>query len=86
MKTTLEISDALLARAKRHAKRLGRPLRSLVEEGLQRVLEQEQVGSSYHLPDLSVGDARAEDPLERLSWQDLRDEIYGAPRPAGNGS
>ncbi len=78
MKTTLEISDVLLARAKRHAKRVGRPLRSLVEEGLQRLLEQEHSQGSYRLPDRSVGDPSSPDPLESLSWQDLRDEIYGA--------
>jgi hypothetical protein len=31
----------------------------------------------YRLPDRSVGDARGPNPLEALSWQELRDEIYG---------
>jgi hypothetical protein len=31
------------------------------------------------LPDASVGDPNAADPLEALSWQDLRKEIYGEP-------
>ena len=39
MKTTLDISDELLARAKRHAKKTGRPLRAVVEEGLRLALE-----------------------------------------------
>ena len=38
MKTTLDIHDELLLRAKRHAKETGRPLRALVEDGLRRVL------------------------------------------------
>ena len=33
MKTTLDIHDELLLRAKRHAKETGRPLRALVEDG-----------------------------------------------------
>jgi hypothetical protein len=77
MKTTLDISDALLERAKRHARRVGKPLRALVEEGLRRVLETERARTSYRLPDCSVGVAGGPNPLESFSWQDLRDEIYG---------
>ena len=77
MKTTIEISDPLLARAKRHARKLGKPLRALVEEGLRHVLEAELPAATYKLPDLSVGRAGDPNPLEAMSWQDLRDEIYG---------
>jgi hypothetical protein len=77
MKTTVEISDALLARAKRHARKIGRPLRALVEEGLRRVLQDESEPTRYRLPDRSVGRAGGANPLEALSWQDLRDEIHG---------
>ena len=77
VKTTIEISDALLARARRHAQRRGVTLRALVEEGLRRVLASEQREARYTLPDRSVGVPGAANPLESLSWQDLRDEIYG---------
>ena len=77
MKTTVELRDSLLARAKRHAKRTGQPLRALIEEGLRRVLADEECPKPYRLPDRSVGKAGDENPLESLSWQDLRDEIYG---------
>jgi hypothetical protein len=77
MKTTVEISNALLARAKRHARQVGRPLRSLIEEGLRHVLEAAPARPSYRLPHASVGDPRGHNPLEAMSWQDLRDEIYG---------
>jgi hypothetical protein len=75
MKTTVEISDALLIRAKRHARKVGRPLRALIEEGLGYVLHVEHARTGYHLPDVSVGDPRGPNPLEAMSWQDLRDEI-----------
>ncbi len=78
MKTTLDIKDDLLIRAKKLAKRTGRPLRAVVEESLQRTLSQAEQQSSYQLPDVSFGDADADDPLESLTWQDLREEIYGA--------
>lgn len=79
MKTTLDIKDDLLIRAKKLAKRTGRPLRAVVEESLRRTLSQAEQQSFYELPDVSFGDANANDPLESLTWQDLRQEIYGAP-------
>lgn len=77
MKTTLEIQDELLTRAKRHAQRTGRPLRAVVEEGLRQVLSNATARQRYRLADHSVGEAGAKDPLEAYSWQDLRDVIYG---------
>ena len=38
MKTTIEIHDELLARAKQHAKATGRSLRAVIEDGLRQVL------------------------------------------------
>lgn len=80
MKTTVEIQTALLERARRHAQQAGKPLRAIIEEGLRRVLEAEAAPSGYQLPDRSVGEPGAPNPLESLSWQDLREEIYGGGR------
>ena len=78
MKTTIDIQDELLARAKRHARETGRPLRAVVEEGLRMVLETpEQI--DYKLPDLSVGDPSRPDPLDGYSWSDLRTNVYHEP-------
>lgn len=77
MKTTVDLADALLSRAKRHAKRTGRPLRVLIEEGLRRVLDEEAAAVEFRLVDKSVGEPGARNPLEGLSWHELRDEIYG---------
>ena len=79
MKTTVDIHDELLMRAKRHAKDTGRPLRALFEDGLRRVLSPPSSNRRYDLPDLRVGDATAADPLEGYSWPDLRELIYGDP-------
>jgi hypothetical protein len=79
VKTTLDIRDELLERAKQLAKREGQPLRSVVEEGLRLVLIASEEKSAYVLEDFSVGDPDALDPLESLTWQDLRQEIYGEP-------
>ena len=79
MKTTLDIQDELLIRAKKFAKKTGKSLRTVVEESLQSTLAVAEDAPKYVLPDMSVGDADVDDPLERLSWQDLRAEIYGEP-------
>ena len=79
MKTTLDIHDELLTRARRHAKATGQPLRAVVEEGLRRVLSPAARPRRYVLPDLREGDPGAADPLERYSWSELRELIYGDP-------
>ena len=76
VKTTLDIQDELLTRAKRHAHETGRTLRAVVEEGLRQVLATTPSKPRYRLPDRSVGRTGAGDPLEAYSWQDLRDIIY----------
>jgi hypothetical protein len=76
VKTTVEIADELLERARRHARRTGRSVRALIEEGLRLALAAERERVKYHLADRSVGNARDPNPLESFSWQDLRDEIY----------
>ena len=76
MKTTLNIQDELLLRAKRHAKQTGRTLRSVVEDGLRKVLSTPAPSQPYILPDCSVGERGGTDPLETYSWPDLRDIIY----------
>jgi hypothetical protein len=80
MKTTVEISDTLLVRDKRYARKSGKSLRALIEEGLRRVLQDETPPLRYRLPDRSVGSVGGVNPLESLSWQDLREHIYGGRR------
>ena len=77
MKTTIDLPGDLLVRAKAHARRTGRPLRAVVEDGLRLALAAHPTKTGYVLPDRSVGDPRGSNPLEALSWQDLRAEIYG---------
>ena len=79
MKTTIDIHDELLARAKQHAKNTGRSLRAVVEDGLRQVLVASEFPSPYRLPDMSEGVPGAADPLEAYSWQDLRGLTYGEP-------
>ena len=74
MKTTVEISDALLSAAKRSARARGLTLRELVEEGLRRVLREDAAPRVFRLRRASFnGQGRAADMPE---WEAVRDLIY----------
>lgn len=79
MKTTIDINDMLLERAKRHAKDTGRTLRSVVEDGLREVLSRPKPAKPYKLEDYSYGDPNGPNPLENYTWAELRDLIYEVP-------
>lgn len=79
MKTTIDIHDVLLERAKRHAKAKGCTLRAVVEDGIRRVLDEPAPDVPYELPDLRVGDPDGPNPLENYTWSELRDLIYEVP-------
>ena len=49
MKTTVDIADELYERARREARRSGRPVRALIEEGLRLALRAEHERAKYHL-------------------------------------
>ena len=76
MKTSVDIADDLFARLKRMSRATGMPMRTLIEEGLRRVLDTAEA-PEWRLEDRTVGHLGGVNPLESLSWQDLRDEIYG---------
>ena len=77
MRVTLELDDQLLADAREYARRTGQPVSAVVEEGLRSVLGEPEAGN--RLPDLSVGDATRDDPLEGYSPEEIRDMAYGGP-------
>ena len=79
MKTTIDVHDELLTRAKRHAWDTGVSLRAVVEEGIRLVLSGPESLECYRMPDLGVGDPNNEDPLEAYSWQDLSELIHEHP-------
>ena len=64
MKTTIDIHDELLGRAKQHVKGTGQSLRAVMEEGLRQVLAGAAPSPPYKLSNLRVGNPAADDPLE----------------------
>jgi hypothetical protein len=76
MKTTIEISDALLKRAKLLAQREGTTVRALVEAGLRLVLKEQPARTKFTLRDASFGGEGLAPELEGASWERIRDSIY----------
>jgi hypothetical protein len=77
MKTTLEISDPLLEQARKIAARDGETLRSLVEQGLRKVVaERSARAKPFKLRDASVGVPGGGSIYETLSWEEKRALMY----------
>ena len=76
MKTTVEISDALLAAARKLAVKNGTTVRALIEEGLRRVVQARQAGGRFKLPDRSWGSGGLRPDLHGASWAQIRDASY----------
>ena len=76
MKTTIEISDAVLEEAKKVAVREGVTLRSLVEEGLRRILSERDSSHRFKIRDASYKGKGLRPEVEDGSWERIRELIY----------
>ena len=77
MKTTLDIADPLFAEAKRVAARDGETLRSLVEQGLRKVLaERERKPKPFKLRKASFKGTGLSPEFQGASWEKIREAIY----------
>lgn len=72
MKTTIEISDGLLKRAKQQAARDGTSLRALVEQGLSIVLREVGKEAPYRLRDASFGRGGLTPEARAAGWDVIR--------------
>lgn len=76
MKTTVEISNALLEEARRAAARDGTTVRTLIEEGLRRVLVERKKKGRFRLRKATFKGKGLQPQLEGASWDRIRDTIY----------
>jgi hypothetical protein len=67
MKTTVEISDALLEAARRLAAQRGTTLRAVLEEGLRSVVEG-STDEAFVLRDASIGGGGLQPDVEEGGW------------------
>jgi hypothetical protein len=75
LKTTVEISDALLDEAKRVASRESSTLRELIEEGLRRSLDERKKRKRFRLRRASFR-GRGVQAGVSLEWPQLREAAY----------
>lgn len=76
MKSIVQFLEKLLWRALQPARVSDRSSRVIIVEDLRVVHSAAESHGTYRLPDLSVGDPDAADPLAEYSWQELRETIY----------
>jgi hypothetical protein len=76
MKTTVEISDALLREVREVAAREGVTLRTLIERGLHRVLAETKHGTPFKLRRASFKGNGRQAEFQAASWEELRDLVY----------
>lgn len=75
MKTTIEISDGLLERAKRQAARQGTTLRALVEQGLLSVLRDRGGSGLHRLRKASFGRGGLTPAARSAGWDAIRQAV-----------
>ena len=77
MKTTIQISDALLNQARELAAREDLTLKEVFEAGLRRVLEdREQTQRSFKLRKCAFKGEGLQTEFEDADWAKIRDTIY----------
>lgn len=76
MKTTVEISDSLLADARKVAIREGVTLRALIERGLHRVIQEQKSGAVFKLRRASFAGEGLQPGFRDESWERIRDTVY----------
>lgn len=76
MKTTVEIADPILREARKVATREGTTVRSLVEEGLRRVLAEKRSKPPFRLRLVTSGGRGLRPEIRDLGWDEIRDMSY----------
>ena len=76
MKTTIEISDTLLEAARQVSRREKTTVRSLVEEGLRKVIAEREGSRTFKLRKATFKGNGLQPQVAGASWDRIRDLIY----------
>ena len=76
MKTTVHISDALLEDARKLAAKEHTTIRSLVEEGLRKVIAERRRTGGFRLRNASFNGQGLQSHVADASWERIRDMSY----------
>jgi hypothetical protein len=76
VRTTIDLPDALFAKAKRLAHARGTTLRELTIEGLEAVIDRHRRAPKFRLRDASHGKGGLVEGLDETEWDRIRDLAY----------
>jgi len=76
MKTTVEIPDSLLEEARKVASREGTTVRSLVEQGLRRVIAERKQTGGFRLRKATFKGQGLQPGTVGANWEQIRDLAY----------
>ncbi len=76
MKTTIQLSDAVLSQVRTLARRERTTIRALVEEALRRLLKDRRGGGAYEFAETSVGGQGLQPGIREADWGAIREMIY----------
>jgi hypothetical protein len=76
MKTTIELPDDLLRKAKALAATRGTTLRAIIEQGIRTTLNEEQRDEPYQLPDKSIDGKGLQQGFQQGDWAEIRKAAY----------
>ena len=79
MKTTVDIADDLLLRAKRAAEASRTTLRSLIEEGLREVLGRRSASKQNQVKPVTFRGGGLQPEFRGKGWDAIRDAIFEPP-------
>ena len=78
MKTTVDIAESMLLEAKTIAARDGVTLRSLIEDGLRRVIDERTAVTTFKLRDASYGEGGGVPGIDVNDWMSIKHLVRGA--------
>lgn len=76
MKTTVDITDSLLAEAKKVAVEEGTTVRALIEEGLHEAIRRRKQRSPFRLREVSFEGRGLQQGLSEGDWSRIRELAY----------
>ncbi len=76
MKTTVDIADSVLLRAKALAEASGTTLRRLIEEGLRKLLEEAEASQTREIEWVTFSGEGLHAEFRDKDWAGIRDAIY----------
>lgn len=77
MKTTIDLSDPLFSKIKKHSQEKGTTMKTIIESALRLFFDQRQSGKKvFHLKKTSFCGDGLVDGLQEGDWEEIRGRIY----------